>query len=350
MVEIVGSQQFSSTIVTTVECSSFDAGINLINSYISKQINLSHAKIIVFSEALASSGIGKYISTFVNNVEIRPDCNIIVSRCSAEDFLNNSSPSLEVLSARYYEQVLASSKYTGLVPYSSLINFYSAYKDYASQPIAILGGINSNATHNVNLENSYWDLDESYLADETPIKNKTNIEFTGLAIFNEDKLVGELTGMDSICHLICTNKFESTIISIPSPFNQNQIIDLSIENFKQTQINVSLANDSPYILVDVNLKGVVDSAEYMLDLTDEDNVKLIEEYASSYLENKILNYLYSTAKKYYTDIVGFGRYLAYSYITDDEYLKLNWPHLYLDSFFNCHVDIDILNGNLLVHN
>lgn len=176
-----------------MECSSFESGINLINSYISKQVNLSHAKIIVFSEKLASEGVSKYISTFVNNVEIRPDCNIIVSRCSAEDFLNNSSPSLETLSARYYEQVLASSEYTGFTPNITLTNFYSAYKDYATQPIAILGGLNSNATHDVNLKDTYVDLNGSYKADETPIKNKTNIEFTGIAIFNEDKLIGELT-------------------------------------------------------------------------------------------------------------------------------------------------------------
>ncbi len=165
----------------------------MINSYISKQVNLSHAKIIVFSEVLASEGVSKYISTFVNNVEIRPDCNIIVSRCSAEDFLNNSAPSLETLSARYYEQVLSSSEYTGFTPNTSLTNFYSSYKDYTSQPIAILGGINSNSTHNVDLENSYVDLNGSYKADETPIKNKTNIEFTGIAVFNQDKMIGELT-------------------------------------------------------------------------------------------------------------------------------------------------------------
>lgn len=176
-----------------MECSSIEAGINLINSYISKQVNLAHAKIIVFSETIASEGVSKYISTLVNNVEVRPDCNIIVSRCSAEDFLNNSSPSLETLSARYYEQVLASSEYTGFTTNTTLTNFYSAYKDYASQPIAILGGINSNSTHNVDLKDSYVDLDGSYKADETPIKNKTNVEFTGIGIFNEDKFIGELT-------------------------------------------------------------------------------------------------------------------------------------------------------------
>ena len=346
---MVGSQQFTSTIVTTVECSSFEAGINLINSYISKQVNLSHSKIIVFSEELAKEGISKYISTFINNVEIRPDCNIIVSRCKAEDFLNNSSPSLEMLSARYYEQVLTSSEYTGLTSNSTLTNFYSSYKDYSSYPIAILGGINSDETHNVDLKKSYVDLNGSYKADETPIENKTNIEFTGIAVFNEDKLVGELTGIDSICHLLCTNKFNSSIISIPSPFNQNQILDISISQSKKTKKNIELIN-SPYITLDVYLQGIVVSSENKLNLTNENDIKTIEKYVSSYMENKILDYLYATSKKYHTDIDSFGKSIAYKFLTVEDYSKLNWPHMYVDSFFHVNVNTQIINGSLLVQN
>ena len=88
---------------------------------------------------------------------------------------------------------MSSYNYTGFTANTTLANFYSSYKDYASQPIAILGGINSNATHNVDLKDSYLDFNGGYMADQTPIKNKTNLEFTGIAVFNDDKLVGELT-------------------------------------------------------------------------------------------------------------------------------------------------------------
>ena len=59
-----GSSQYSNTTITTVECNSFESGINLVNSYISNQVNLSHTKIIVISEELAYQGIAEYISSF----------------------------------------------------------------------------------------------------------------------------------------------------------------------------------------------------------------------------------------------------------------------------------------------
>ena len=44
-----GSSSDASTVIS-VDCSSVDSGISLINSYISKQINLSHCKAIILSE------------------------------------------------------------------------------------------------------------------------------------------------------------------------------------------------------------------------------------------------------------------------------------------------------------
>ena len=164
------------------------------------------------------------------------------------------------------------------------------------------------------------------------------------------KWLASLLGMNSICHLMCTNMFESSIISVPSPFNKNQIMDLSVQTCRNTQNDVSLVNGSPYINVDVSLRALVASSEYGLDLTNRNNVDLIEKYASSYIKNKILDYLYTTSKNYHTDIAGFGKFLAYNYLTVDEYEKLNWPHLYSDSFFNVNVDIDVVNSYLLVQN
>lgn len=106
------SSQSESSTITTVDCASIDSGLALINSYISKKINLSHCKAIIISEELATEGISEYLFTLVNNIEIRPDCNIIISRTKASEYLENSQPTLESISARYYEFTLNSSEYT----------------------------------------------------------------------------------------------------------------------------------------------------------------------------------------------------------------------------------------------
>ncbi len=345
-----GSEQYTNTVVTTVECDTIISGINIINSYISKQVTLSHAKIIVISESLAVEGVFKYIATLINNIEVRPDCNIIICRSSAEDFLNNSKPSLETLSARYYEQILNSTEYTGFTTSTTLSDFFSAYQSNSYNPVAILGGINSDSTHNINYKDAYVDMDGSYKANETPIKNKTSLEVMGLAVFHGDKLVGELTGMDSICHLICTGDFESTEISIPSPFNQNSIINLSVYENGSSNISVFLVNGSPLIKIKVPLTASVSSMEHGLDLSENENIKILESYASSYMKEKILNYLYKTSKNYHSDIVDFGKHLLPNYLTMNETENIDWLHLYSDSTFSVEVDIHIKGSYILIKN
>ena len=133
------SSQTSSSTVIYVDCSTIDSGISLINSYISKKVNLSHCKAIVISETLAYEGISDYIYTLVNNVEVRPDCYIIISRCDVYDFLSNSTPTLESVSARYYELILNSSEYTGYAETIYLSDFYKSILSSTEQPVAILG-------------------------------------------------------------------------------------------------------------------------------------------------------------------------------------------------------------------
>lgn len=132
------SQAKDSTIID-VECSTIDSGISLVNSYISKKVNLSHCKAVVISEELAYEGVADYIYTLVNNIEFRPDCYVIISRCDAYYFLKNSTPTLESVPARYYELIANSSYSTGFTESIYLSDFYRNILSVTAQPVAILG-------------------------------------------------------------------------------------------------------------------------------------------------------------------------------------------------------------------
>ena len=49
-----GSSASSDTVIDTLECASIESGISLANGYISKKLNLSHCKVLVMSEEIAS--------------------------------------------------------------------------------------------------------------------------------------------------------------------------------------------------------------------------------------------------------------------------------------------------------
>ena len=336
-----GSSQSQESTVTTVDCASIDAGISLIDNYISKKVNLSHCKAVVISEELAYEGVSEYIFTLVNDLEMRPDCNIIVSKCKASHYLENSQPTLESVSARYYELTLNSSEYTGLTENVTLEDFYSDMLSTTNQPHAILGGINTDSTHSDDKSKTPYDAQGSYKAGETPIKSETVLENMGLAIFYDDKLVGELTGMEALCHLLVVNKLESATISVPSPFNKDSVINLYIASPKDTKTSVKFVNGTPYIDCEVTITANITSFDDHFDYSNEENLKLIEDYTNTYLEQNISSYLYKTSKEYKCDIANLGRHVVSNYLTWEEWIESDWLYNYQNSFFSVKVDSNV---------
>lgn len=45
----------SDTVIDTIECPTIESGISLANGYVSKKLNLSHCKVLVISEEVASN-------------------------------------------------------------------------------------------------------------------------------------------------------------------------------------------------------------------------------------------------------------------------------------------------------
>ena len=341
-----GSSQSQESTVTTVDCNSIDSGVALINSYISKKVNLSHCKAIVISEELAYEGVSEYVYTLVNNLELRPDCNVIISRCKASDYLDNSKPTLESVSARYYEFTLNSSEYTGYTENVTLADFYSDMLSTTSQAHAILGGINTDATNQTHSNLEPYETSGSYKADETPIKSATVIENMGIAVFYNDRLVGELSGMECLSHLIVLDEFESAAISAPNPYNQESVISLYITADKSPDISVKLVNGTPFIECNISLDASILSLDENLDFSDKNTLTTIQEYTNSYLEQSISSYLYKTSKEYKSDVENFGTYVTKNYLTWNDWIESDWLYNYQNSFFKINVDTKIQSGKL----
>ena len=339
-----GSSSEPSTVLT-VECSTIDSGISLINSYISKKINLSHCKAIVFSEELAKDGLSDVVYGLISNIEIRPQCHVLVSRCDASDLLEQASPIFESNPANYYELILNSSEYSGFVANIQLHDFYDGLLSTTSQACAILCGINTSNTH-IQPDTSSNSLDGNYKADESPIMSKNKVEIIGTAVFFDDKLVGELDSVETMCHLIISSELESATITVPNPYTSDSNISIYISLNKATKNKVSLIKNYPYIECEVNVIGDVLSMETSLDLNNPDTINMLNSYVTKYLEDVLYAYLYKTSKDFHSDIDNFGKYVLPKYSTWNDWIESDWLNNYENAFFKVTVNCNIQDGYL----
>ena len=165
-VSSTGSIEKNKPLNFTITADSISTAINLMNTYTGKEINLSHCKVIVFSEKIAYRGISNEIYTLINNSQIRPSTNIIISKSSAKEYIKSCKSEFENLQTKYYEVFTNSSQYTGFSSEATIGDFFNALVSPSEEPFAILGNINP-----------------------TNISGYSGTENTGLAVFDDATLV-----------------------------------------------------------------------------------------------------------------------------------------------------------------
>ena len=171
------------------------------------------------------------------------------------------------------------------------------------------------------------------------------IQSNGIAVFKNQTFVGNLTVNESIAHLIVTNDLEHSVISIENPFIKNEFMDLDLE-LKNTNIDVTLVNNMPYIKVDSSVICKIKSASKEFDYSSPNNLSIIKNAVDKYLTNLIKDYLYKISREYNSDIAYFSEILSTKYLTTNEFNKVPWENIFKDSIFEVSVDSSINSSYL----
>lgn len=339
-----GSNQESKVFQDTIDCNSIPNAINIMNSYLARKIDLSHCRNIVFSEEIAKSGISNFIYTLMNDVQVRPTSNIIVTTCTANEYIKNSKPSLETSITRYYDIFPNSGHYTGYVSNASIGNFYNALVCNSCEPYTILGGVSSSAEIG---SQSTVSSDSDIKSGSSPISGLRSSENIGMAAFKHDKLIGELDAIETVCFHILKNNINSFIISVPSPEDNTSKIDLLVTPKGSTKIKVDIVNGSPYIKIDGAFNAKVYSMDENASYLNPDVLVSLSNTCNRYLEDVLLSYLYKTSVEFKSDISGIGKYALSNFSTNTEFKNYNWVDNYVNSTFKVTVNTTVDSGFLL---
>ena len=339
-----GSSDSSSQIVmVSGEADSIFSGINLLNSYIGKELNLAHCNVVVFSEELAKNGIGTQIYSLINNEEVRPSTNIVVSKCSAYDYLDNVKPNIEKLTVQYFDTFSITSRLTGYISNLTIGEFYNNLSSEIKACTAILGGLNATA----RTESDVITNPEDLTAGSSSVEGNRGSENIGLAVFNGDKLCGELTATEAISHLLIKNKVDSCIISIDNPFNNSNKVELQLYPTKKSKISVDINNNIPHISIELKIDADILTLDENIDYEQENVLETFSNATKQYLEKEIYDYLNKVSKEYSTDIDNFGNKALAYFATSSEWKDFDWSEKFKNAEFDVNVDVTVISSLLI---
>ncbi|MCI8273383.1 MAG: hypothetical protein HFJ55_04805 [Clostridia bacterium] len=389
-----------SIVLVSSESDSIFGAINILNTYIAKEINLAHCSVIVFSEELAKKGISSEIYSLMNDEQIRPSTNIVISRCSAYDYLDNVKPNLEKLTTKYYDTFETTSKFTGYISNISIGDFYNRLCSKTCDSIAILGGLNYSARQDDSGDDSSKSSDsqsgsgsssddssggsnggssggeesgssnsspkkenpenssseestdvktdpKDLIAGTSSIKGKRGTENIGLAVFSDDKLCGELSALEALCHLLISNKIDTCMVSMDNPISESKQMELQLIPTKRTKVCTDIKDNKPHVSLSLKLDADILTLEENIDYESTETIEKIASSAESFLEDELKKYLNKMSREYNADIDSFCSKFPSHFATIQELEEFNLKEKYKEIEFDINVDINMISSLLL---
>lgn len=336
--------EVNGTIVQTVEAPTLLEAINLLNTSTSRSISLVQIKQVVFSEKLAKEGIGRYLEPLARFRETRRMMQVVICRGNAEDFIKENKTLVGESLSKAMELMLTESNDTGFFPNATFHNFYLGMVNPYSMPYAVYAGLNDfTKLPELGEEQEESSLKTKYDVPpgEIPRKGDLKREFFGTAVFDGDKMVGNLTSYETRYFLMITGDFKRGFFTIPDKENPDLGILLDARLGRKPQIKAYFKNGKPVIDVNITIECDLGSIQGRENYEKLDKVNDLNRYIEKIIQKDISKTIEKTQKEWGTDIFGFGGYIARNFGTVTEFEKYNWKEHYRETKVNVDVSVNV---------
>jgi Ger(x)C family germination protein len=323
----------------TIDAPSFYAGVNLLNTNIPHKLNFTHTVVVVVSKELAESGlVGEFIAPLIRYRELRRTTDIIVVDGSSQSFIEKMGDYLGEDAASMFESLLYEADNTGFFPHITLNDFYNALKSTYYQPIATYGAINdfSNfAQQGQKWGNEFKILGKLYAA-QIPRKGGNSIELLGSAIFNKDRMVGQLDGHETRMLLLLNGNYQKGIFTIQDPLKPDLIIPINLRLIEKPKIEIYLNGDKINIYITVKTEGDIYAIQSNINYENPQMIGMIENATQQQLIQGFYDVI-AKCQSMNSDVLGFGKYALNKFATIEELESYNWN----DRFNQADISISV---------
>jgi spore germination protein KC len=333
--------------VFTVEAPTIFSGINLINTVLENQIELSHLKMVIFGETLAKQDIEPYTDVLTRWRKFRRTFYIAVAQGEAKAVIESIVPPAGYNGAEFIENMFTSQAYVGYTPENQMLHFYNALKAKGEDPIAPLvapriSKYNLTANQEKQLMTGTTDFNTdtgdpgNYTAGETPVSGDSSLQFMGTAIFRRGKMMDKLTGNETLALKALRGELTRAFISVPDPDLPNKLMQLELTQIHQPRIKVFRIKDQLRVKVHLSLLDDTVGIESNRQYETPQNISRIQQTVTKWVKSECLN-VFQKAQASGCDIFGFGNYARWLVPDWPSWQRWDWN----SDFKNLKLDLSV---------
>jgi spore germination protein KC len=344
-----------STETVSFKTDNFLTGLKKSNEYLNREINLSHAKVIVVSEKIAKRGVVAFLNGLEQNLEIRPDINIVVSAEGAKKYIESIQPKLSANPAKHYDLLFRAYETDFLVPDVHLEDYLYRIKSKNIQPVAIYIAVDENINESKPSSGGDSGGDDKSGGQSGKLggqsggeggntggKKKTKpMTIKGLAVFMTDKMVGNLNSDETTLFAVLTTD-KNRNIEVVDPLDSRFKVLGSISKQKSSYVKVKITDNKPKIDINLKLNVDVKAVQSGNDYDRPENSAKLKKAYEDYFDKNIEDLLKKVTTEYKSDIFGFCDMAKYNFKTIKQWEEANWQDIFPKSEYNLKVNVEII--------
>ena len=348
-----------------IEAPDIYSAVNIANQLVSKRFSLSHMKLIVFSEECAKSGIKNIMETITRSDELRRDIITAVSRETANSYLENIKPIIDVNPTKYYQLIFENKSSVGIPKMDGIttINYIvSNQRDIVMPLTGVTKGSGGSGGQGQSGESSssggqgqsgesggsdkqsqggqseekkpgapvegdapvtesgFQYKNRSYKAGQVKMIDEPKSEALGMAVFNGDRMIAELSENDANIYNILSGNYNDNYVSFYTPVTPDTPVTVRMSQRRRPTYRVDIKNKK--IKISLYIEGNFYSLPY--DYKLEDDVDEFEKSCAKELSSQCTRFITNVRNNYNADILGFGEIAKKRFLNIEKYNEYNW--------------------------
>ncbi len=322
----------------TVEAPTVYSAVRKLDSIKSKTINLSHIKIVVFSEEVAKKGVKDYLTAFASSRDFRPNTYVCIAKGDAGEYLKSVKPAQEIFIEKYYDNIMrkvAADKVNEAYLYYLYFNVSQSFSGSLVPLVALNENKTSEPAADTNPNGD--DFDYEARAGEILRDAENPAEILGSAILKNDRMIGTLGSFHTDLARIICDEYYPRNYSIKYP-GKSDFLTIRVIQQEHPKISTKIVNDNAKIMIYIPI-----SIEYVDAGKIENNIsesKVFCDFLKKKLDQKAKELVHDSQIVYNCDILGLGDSLKRHFPDMKAWKKWNWKEKYSKAQIEISFDVE----------
>ncbi len=311
-----------------IDAPDFYIAKNMTNNFLSKNVDMSHLKLIVFSSQIDAGGVEDHSQLLLHEREVRPHTAIAVAATSAGKYIENVNPELESNTSKYYElmSLRSNNVYAPSKRLHDFVDDMTAKNSDSVLPIAV----NGEELKNFPSDNSI----SGWMTPHNSQIASSHSVLSGMAIFKDGKLSGAMDGDSAMIFNILNRSIKDCTITVANQSAPDETLSFRLTVLEPASYNTDIENNSINISQSLQLE--------FLGLRLPQGYRSFDElysYTQKVLTQRIQDFLNDISRTKKADILDIRNHLRLRFATWEEWNNFDWDNFYQKAKFSVNIDI-----------